>query len=90
MRLKRCVLEDLILFRYSSTFSGWSRRLAARVVKPTMAFMGVRMSWDMFERKALLAALALLAWVSASSSRAFFFISSRVCTSTLRRPSTML
>ncbi len=55
-----------------------------------MAFMGVRMSWDMFERKALLAALALLAWVSASSNRAFFFISSRVCTSTLRRPSTML
>ena len=38
-------------------------RLAARAVKPTMAFMGVRMSWDMLERKALLAAFALLAWV---------------------------
>ena len=54
-----------------------------------MAFMGVRMSWDMFERKALLAALALLAASRASSKRARRFISSRVCTSTLRKPSTM-
>ena len=33
----------------------------ARAVKPTMAFMGVRMSWDMLERKTLLALLARLA-----------------------------
>ena len=90
MRLSRWVEEDWILPRYSRTFSGWSMRLPARAVKPTMAFMGVRMSWDIFDKKALLAALALLARSRASSSSARRFISSRVCISTLRKPSTIL
>ena len=42
--------------------------LRARVVKPMMAFMGVRMSWLMLERKVLLAMLARSAWARAVSS----------------------
>ena len=60
----------------------------ARAVKPMMAFMGVRMSWDMLDRKVLLALLARLAWAKASSSMVFFSISRRVSSSTFRKPST--
>ena len=60
----------------------------ARAVKPMMAFMGVRISWDMLERNTLLALLARLAWARASSRSIFFSISLRVSSSTLRKPST--
>ena len=40
---------------------------AARAVKPMIAFIGVRMSWDMLLRKAVLARLACSAVFSAST-----------------------
>ena len=45
-----------------------SMLLSASVVKPMMAFMGVRMSWDILERKVLLARLAVSAAATASES----------------------
>ena len=55
MSPNRWRLERVILFRQSSTLSGSSRWTLAMSVMPTMAFMGVRMSWDMWERKSDLA-----------------------------------
>ena len=89
MRLSRWWLEAVIFRVYSRTLSGFSASLASSTVKPMMAFMGVRMSWDILDRKALFASLARLAWDSASRSRVFCSSSTRVASSTLRTPSTM-
>jgi hypothetical protein len=59
--------------RRVSTKSRWSRPSgvsSSRLVMPMMAFIGVRISWLMLARKALLARLAAsaasLAWASAA------------------------
>ena len=54
----RCLLEVLILLRQSVSFSGFPRFAWAITDIPMMAFMGVRISWDMEERKLVLASLA--------------------------------
>ena len=61
IRLSRCLLEVFIFSRQSLIFSGDSRLAWAIVVMPMIAFMGVRISWDMEERKLVLAAFATLA-----------------------------
>ena len=68
IRDSRCSLEVEILARYSFTFSWLSTWEAAREVNPMMAFMGVRISWDMLFRNVVLAELALSARSKAASS----------------------
>ena len=58
MRPSRCLLDREIFCRQEATCSRLSRLAAAMAVMPTMAFMGVRMSWLMLERNSLLARLA--------------------------------
>ena len=65
MRESRWLEELMIFLRYSCTRSRLSMFVSASVVKPIMAFMGVRMSWDMLERKSVLARLAAFAASSA-------------------------
>ena len=89
IRLSKWLPEVIIFFRYSCTCSRWLMWVIARLVKPTMAFIGVRMSCDILERKTLLALLARLACWRASCNRFFFSSSLRVSSSTLRIPSTM-
>ena len=62
---------DREIFRRQFCTCCMSFRLAvAMAVMPTMAFMGVRMSWDMLERNSLLARLACTASRRAWSSSA--------------------
>ena len=61
MRPSRCLLERVIFRRQFCTWAGSSMLAVAMAVMPTMAFMGVRMSWDMLERNSLLALLAFSA-----------------------------
>ena len=49
----------MIFLVYSRTLMGFSASLDKRVVKPSTAFMGVRMSWDMLERNTVLDSLAI-------------------------------
>ena len=58
IRLSRYWEERSIFLRQSSTLSGSSFSLMAIPVIPMIAFIGVRISWDMRERKSLLARLA--------------------------------
>ena len=58
-----------ILSRQSRTRAGSPACRSAMAAMPMMAFMGVRMSWDMAERKLLLARLACSAAASESLSR---------------------
>ena len=57
-RLRRWRLDTLILLKQSRIFSGEERLAWAMAAIPMIAFMGVRMSWDMEERKFVLAELA--------------------------------
>ena len=61
MRLSRCWPEAVIFLVYSRTLTGSLESLASREVKPSTAFMGVRMSWDMLDRKVVLDSLAIWA-----------------------------
>ena len=61
MMASRCLLAEVIFPRHSVSFSGSCRWVPAMAVMPMMAFMGVRMSWDIRERKSVLALLARLA-----------------------------
>ena len=91
MRLSRCCPEDVIFLVYSRTLAGLSASLDSRVVKPNTAFMGVRISWDMLDRKVVLDSLAIWAawrawascwlWNRRSSSRSFL---TRSCCRQLR------
>ena len=54
-----------------------------------MAFIGVRISWLMLERKAVLALLASSASVSASASASFFAMDSRISASISVKPRPM-
>ena len=58
MRLSRCLPDTSILPRQSRTRSGALRFARAIAVMPIIAFMGVRISWDMEERKSVLAEFA--------------------------------
>ena len=61
IRASRWLLDILIFFRQSSTRSGsWLWDMAMAVI-PMIAFMGVRISWDIRARKLLFASLASLA-----------------------------
>ena len=64
----RCLEEKLILWRQSTTRPWFWIWAAAMVAIPMMAFMGVRISWLMRERKSRLAVLACCALASASLS----------------------
>ena len=75
IRFKRWLLDMDIFFRQSFTRPGsftWAR---AMEVIPTMAFMGVRISWDIWARKLLFASFAYWA-ASYAAIRAFRFSSS--------------
>ena len=80
IRLSKWLLEESTFCRLSFTCSLLSIWLAAMVVKPIMAFIGVRMSWDILERKVVFARLACCACIKASCrawvcSRCFFSVS---------------
>ena len=61
IRPKRCLLETVILLRQSIILGVSSICIAAIDVIPIMAFIGVLISWDICERK------SLLAWLAASA-----------------------
>ena len=71
----KCFEEIPILYRQSFTFSRSSMWISASFVIPTIAFIGVRISWDMLDRNTLFDALAC----SAAATAAFKF--SRICLS---------
>ena len=56
------------LFRHWAAYSGSSRFRRAMAVMLSTAFMGVRMSWDMADRKLVFASLACLASRAVSRS----------------------
>ena len=66
MRESRWRLDEAIFRRESRTRSGSSAWAAASAVIPTMPFMGVRISWLIWERNCDLAAFARLASSKAS------------------------
>ena len=68
IRLSRCCPDAIIFFVYSRTLSGFSASLSNSVVNPRTAFIGVRISWDIFERNIVLELLAICAACSASAS----------------------
>ena len=70
MSVSRWLLASPILCKLSLTMAGSSTLRCAMVVSPRIAFMGVRMSWDMAERKSLLARFAASASFAASFRRA--------------------
>ena len=88
IKLNRWFPEVIIFRRYPSTCSLCSRWLRASVVKPMIAFIGVRISCDILERNVLFARFARFACKRASSSVFFFSISLRVSSSMLRNPTT--
>ena len=61
IRPSRCLLERAILLRQFCSCCLLSMLAVAMAVMPTMAFIGVRISWLMLERKSLLALLAFSA-----------------------------
>ncbi len=54
----KCLLDEVIFFRHSETLPGSSRWEAAMAVMPTIAFIGVRISWLILERNVVFAAFA--------------------------------
>ncbi len=68
IRPSKCWLEDVIFLVYSRTLSGFFASLAKRAAKPTMAFIGVRISWLILERNELLARFASSAIRNACSA----------------------
>jgi len=68
IKVRRWSLARLILVRQSSTCAGLSTLRLAMAVMPTIAFIGVRISWDMEERNSVLALLALSAAVRDAAS----------------------
>ncbi len=68
IRPRRCLLESVIFFRQFCTCCLSSILAVAIAVIPTIAFMGVRISWLMLERNSLFALVALTASSLAFSS----------------------
>ena len=83
------VLEAMILPAQSRTFAGLSASFSMMVVKPSTAFIGVRMSWDMLARKAdfdsLATSAARSAWASCSACSARSSSRARRARACLRR-----
>ena len=68
IRVSRWLLARLTLRRHSPTASASPRFFSAIVVSPIMAFIGVRMSWLIVERKSVFALFATSAASFASSA----------------------
>ncbi len=68
IKLSRCWPDAVIFFVYARTFSGFSASFASSVVKPSTAFIGVRISCDILERNIVLELFASCAACSASAS----------------------
>ena len=86
IRPRRCSLPDFNFSRYSFTRTGLSACFSARVTKPVIAFIGVRMSWLMFDKKRDFALFAFSAEARASSRSFFWCISCFVSASTFIKP----
>ena len=67
----RNLAEESILSRSSLTTGGASSVIRARLVKPMIAFMGVRISWDIRDRKS---DFALLVSSAFSNFRRIIFV----------------
>ena len=89
IRPSRCLLEIVILPSASKTRSLSSMCIPATAVMPRMAFIGVRMSWLIRDRKSLLAILADSARSAARASISFCFSSLWMISSILRMVSVM-
>ncbi len=76
IRDSRCLPAVVIFARQSLILSLSSICVSAIAVSPIIAFIGVRISWDIRERKSILALLALSASRNACSSALRFSISS--------------
>ena len=89
MRSSRWRPEAMILPAQSRTLAGLSASFSMMVVKPSTAFMGVRMSWDMLARKAdfdsLATSAARSAWASCSACSARSSSRARRARACLRR-----
>ena len=68
IKLSKCCPDAIIFLVYSLTFSGFSASLFNNVVNPRTAFIGVRISWDIFERNVVLELLAICAACNASAN----------------------
>ena len=66
--VRRWLLARPIFLRLSLTASRSPRFFSAIVVKPMIAFIGVRISWDMVERKSVFALLADSAFLAITRS----------------------
>ena len=86
MSPSRCRALPPIFSRYSRVRSEMAGSLRARLLRPMMAFMGVRISWLMFERKAVFALLASSAASSASLRAWFLAMESRISASMMVSP----
>ena len=71
IRLSKYLLELDILRKHSDSFSGSSLWDSAIIPIPTMAFIGVRISWLIRDKKSLFALLASFAFLTAFSSFLF-------------------
>ena len=70
-------LEEMVIFFKQSAIRIWSSMCRPAIaVIPTMALIGVRMSWLIRDRKSVLARLAALALCKASCNSFFCFLSS--------------
>ena len=78
MSPSRCFALPSIFCRYSRVVSDRVSSLIARLPSPMIAFIGVRISWLMFDRKAVLALLAPSAEIRASLSALFMSRVSRI------------
>ena len=57
----KCFEDNSIFFAYSFTFSSFAQSFWRSVVIPTIAFIGVRISCDIFDKKSVFARLAFSA-----------------------------
>ena len=89
--VSKWLLARLIFRRLSLTVTWSSVFFPAIVVSPMIAFMGVRISWDMVDRKSVLARFAWSAATAAAFSWRFRFIT--LCRLNMRsssRPATII
>ena len=68
IRLSKCCPDAVIFFVYSFTFTTLSASFASNEVNPNIAFIGVRISCDILERKVVFELLAICATCSASAN----------------------
>ena len=75
----KCLLESMILRRQFFTWSLLSILAVAIAVMPTMAFIGVRISWLIFDKNSLLALFAFSASCLARSASTLTFSNVIIC-----------